>query len=163
MPSDSSSQITQFQFDGFYLPGYKGGPDRPFIRLFVALHKYSACRQVDMLVDSGSDVTTLQPRDSCMFLEESQFKQLGSPRLIQGIGGTVTSYTEEGSIGFMLPDTRICWIPIVIDITDPKSGLSVYSTLGNDVLSYGTLSLNAIRRTVTIVLDLPNPIITESQ
>lgn len=162
MPSNSSSNETKFQFHGFYRQGYPGGPERPFIRVFVVLHRFRVSKQVDMMVDSGSDVTTLQPKDSLLMLEESQFKQLGSPRPIQGIGGFVKSYTEEGALGFLLPDTRICWVPVIIDITDPNSGSTLPSTLGNDVLRFGTTSLNAIRRIVRIGLWLTNPLITLS-
>lgn len=142
--------------------GYSGGPERPFIRVFVALHRFGVCRQVEMMVDSGSDVTTLQPKDSLPMLEESQFKQLGPPRLIQGIGRFVKSYTEKGAMGFLLPDNRICWIPINIDITDPNSGSTVPSTLGNDILGFGITALNAIRKTVIIELRLLNPLVTLS-
>jgi len=115
-----------------------------------------------MMVDSGSDITTLQARDSLLMLEESQFKQLGALRLIQGIGGVVKSYTEDGAIGFFLPDTRICWVPINISIIDPKSHLTLPSTLGNDVLGFGTTTLDAVSRIVKIELWLPSPLITQS-
>lgn len=162
MPSNLSSNEIKFQFQGFYQQGYLGGPERPFIRVVVALHRFGVAKQVDMMVDSGSDVTTLQPKDSLLILEESQFKQLGQTRQIQGISGYVKSYTEEGALGFFLPDKQICWVPTVIDITDPNSRSTLPSTLGNDVLQYGTTSLNAIRGIVKIELRLTNPLITPS-
>jgi len=115
-----------------------------------------------MIVDSGSDITTLQPKDSLLILEESQFKQLGRTRQIQGIGGYVKSHAEEGAVGFLLPDKQICWVPTVFDITDPNSRSTLPSTLGNDVLQYGTTALNAIRGIVKIELWLTNPLITPS-
>lgn len=162
MPSNLSSNETKFQFQGFYRQGYLGGPERPFIRVLVTLHRFRVSKQVDMIIDSGSDVTTLQPKDTLLMLEESQFKQLGRPRQLQGIGGYVKSYTEEGAVGFSLPDKRICWVPIVLDITDPKSRSTLPSTLGNDVLQFGTTALNAVRGIVKIELWLKNPLITPS-
>lgn len=162
MLSSLPLEKTNFQFHGFYRQGYLGGPERPFIRVFVALHRFGVSKQVDMMVDSGSDVTTLQPKDSLLMLEESQFKRLGRPRYIQGIGGRVKSYTEEGAIGFLLPDKRICWVPTVFDIIDPNSRSTLPSTLGNDILQFGTTALNAVRRIVRIELWLTNPLITPS-
>lgn len=162
MPSESSSNETKFEFYGFYRQGYLGGPKRPFIRVFVALHRFGVSKQVDMLVDSGSDLTTLQPKDSLLMLKKSDFMQLGPPRAIQGIGGRANSYTEEGAIGFSMPDARICWVPINIDITDPNSRSTVPSTLGNDVLGFGTTVIDAIGGIVKIELWLDHPLITVS-
>lgn len=162
MPSNLSPSETKFRFHGFYRQGYIGGPERPFIRVLVTLHRFSISKQVDMLVDCGSDVTTLQPKDTLLMLEESQFKQLGRPRRLQGIGGYVDSYTEDGIVGFSLPDKRICWVPVVFDITDPKSGSSLPSTLGNDILQFGTTVLNSTNGIVRIELLLQNPLITPS-
>jgi len=113
-----------------------------------------------MMVDSGSDLTTLQPKDSLLMLKESQFKLLGQPRRIEGLGGFVESYTEEGAVGFFLPDKQVCWVPILFDISNPKSRSTLPSTLGNDVLQLGTTILNAVNRIVTIELFLTNPLIT---
>lgn len=162
MLSKSSSSEKKFQFHGFYWRGFPSGPERPFARVFVALPRFGVSRQVDMMVDSGSDITTLQLKDSLLMLEESQFKQLGSLRLIQGIGGAVKFYTEDCAIGFLLQDTRICWVPINIAVADPKSLSTLPSTLGNDVLGFGTTTLNAVRRIVKIELSLPSPLITQS-
>jgi len=160
LPSNLSSSELRFQFQGFYRQGYLGGPQRPFIRVVVALNRFGVSKQVDMMVDSGSDLTTLQPKDSLLMLKESQFKLLGRPRRIQGLGGFVESYTEEGAIGFFLPDKQVCWVPILCDITNPNSRSTLPSTLGNDVLQFGTTSLNAVHGIVTIELLLTNPLIT---
>jgi hypothetical protein len=113
-----------------------------------------------MMLDSGSDVTALQPKDSLLMLNESQFKLLGQLREIEGLGGRVKSYTEEGAVGFFLPAKQVCWVPTMIGITDPKSGSTLPSTLGNDVLRFGTTVLNEVRGIVKIELFLTHPLIT---
>lgn len=160
MPSNLPSNEKKFQFQGFYRKGYPGGPERPFIRILVALHRFGVSKQVDMMLDSGSDVTALQPKDSLLMLNESQFKLLGQLREIEGLGGRVKSYTEEGAVGFFLPAKQVCWVPTMISITDPKSGSTLPSTLGNDVLRFGTTVLNEVRGIVKIELFLTHPLIT---
>jgi hypothetical protein len=160
LPSNLSSEDKKYQFHGFYQKGYIGGPERPFIRILVVLHRFGVSKQVDMMIDSGSDVTTLQPKDSLLMLDESQFKALGQPREIEGLGGRVKSYTEEGAVGFFLSEKQVCWVPTMFDITDPKSRSTLPSTLGNDVLQFGTTALNAVRGIVKIELILANPLIT---
>lgn len=161
MPSNLPSNEKKFQFQGFYRKGYPGGPERPFIRIIVALHRFGVSKQVDMMLDSGSDVTTLQPKDSLLMLNESQFKLLGRTAEIETMGGIrVKAHIEEGAVGFLLPAKRVCWVPTTFDITDPELRSILPSTLGNDVLRFGTTVLNAVRRIVKIEFFLSNPLIT---
>lgn len=162
LPFNLPPKAKKYQFQGSYQRGYQGGPERPFVRALVTLRRFKVSKQVDMWIDSGSDVTTLQPRDSLLMLEEAQFKQMDISRNIQTVGGYVKSYNEEAAIGFMLDDKRICWIPIVIDIIDPNSRSNLPSTLGNDILQFGTVALNAVRGIIRIELLLSNPLITSS-
>ena len=160
MPFNWSTNKQGYRFTGFFQKGYLGGPDRPFIRVVVALNRFGGSKQVDMLLDTGSDITTLQPKDSLLMLDESQLMQLINRRQVQGLGGFIDSYLEDATVGFYLPDRKICWVPTVMDITDPYSGSTLPSTLGNDVLQYGSIGLNAARGIVTLALVLPKPIIT---
>ena len=150
----------KFQFFGFYRPGYPGGPERPYIRVLVTLTKFESSKQVYMMIDSGSDITTLQPKDSLLMLTSKQFEKLKSKRSIETLGGLIESHLEEAFIGFFLSDKRICWVPINIDIVDPTLPSRLPSILGNDVLSFGTIVINFTRNILKIELELPNPIIT---
>ena len=153
--------MNKFSFQGFFRPGYPGGPGRPFIRILVALHKFGISKQVDMWLDSGSDVTTLQPKDSLLMLDESQFKSLDQTAEIETIDGIrVKAHVEEGAVGFLLPGKRACWVPTMFDITNPASRSSLPSTLGNDVLQYGITILDGVHRIVKVELFLENPLIT---
>jgi len=156
----SSSGSQKFEIRGFYRQGYLGGPWRPFVRVAVALPRFSVVRQVDMLVDSGADITTLQPQDSLLLLEEPQFSQLGEQHKVQGIGGLTNFFREDAAIGLLLPDGCTCWVPIVIDIAEPSSPSGIPSTLGNDIMQFGVTSLDAVHRTVKIELWLTHPLVT---
>lgn len=114
-----------------------------------------------MLVDTGADITTLQPRDSLLLLEESQFRHLGGGHEVVAVGGNPPMFSEEAAIGFELPDLHVCWIPIMIDIAQPSADERLFSTLGNDVMQYGTTIFDAPHATVTIKLWLDHPIITQ--
>ena len=163
-PSSSRlfSDSQKFEIHGFYRQGYPGGSWRPFVRVAVALTRFSVVRQVDMLVDSGADITTLQPQDSLLLLEEPQFSQLGEQHEVQGIGGLTNFFCEDAAIGLLLPNGRTCWVPILIDIAEPSSPLGIPSTLGNDIMQFGVTSLDAVHRTVKIELWLPHPLVTKS-
>ena len=154
------SDSQKFEIHGFYRQGYPGGPWRPFVRVAVALPRFSVVRQVDMLVDSGADTTTLQPKDSLLMLEESQFSQLGEQHKVQGIGGFTSFFQEDAAIGLLITGNRICWIPIVIDIAELNAPPGLPSILGNDVMQFGITHLNAIHGTVKIELWLSHPLIT---
>jgi len=115
-----------------------------------------------MLVDSGADITTLQPQDSLLLLEEPQFSQLGAQHKVQGIGGFTTFFQEEAAIGLLLPNKRTCWVPIVVDIAAPTTPLGIPSTFGNDIMQFGVTTLNAVHCTVKVELWLPHPLVTPS-
>jgi len=161
-PSSSRlfSDSQKFEIHGFYRQGYPGGPWRPFVRVAVALPRFSVVRQVDMLVDSGADITALQPRDSLLLLEEAQFSQLRERHKVQGIGGFTNFFQEDAAIGFLLAGDRICWIPVVMNIAELKAPSGILSGLGNDVMQYGITHLDAINGTVKIELWLPHPLVT---
>lgn len=161
-PSSSRlfSDSQKFEIHGFYRQGYPGGPWRPFVRVAVALPRFSVVRQVDMLVDSGADITALQPRDSLLLLEEAQFSQLRERHKVQGIGGFTNFFQEDAAIGFLLAGDRICWIPVVMNIAELKAPPGILSGLGNDVMQYGITHLDAINGTVKIELWLPRPLVT---
>ncbi len=158
--SKSFSNSQKFETHGSYRQDYPGGPWHPFVRVAVALPRFSVVRQVDMLVDSGADITTLQPQDSLLLLEEPQFSELVEHHEVQGIGGFTNFFREDAAIGLLLRDKRICWIPIVIDIAalDAPSGLQ--SILGNDIMQFGVTTLDATNYTVKIELWLTQPLIT---
>jgi len=156
----SPSESQKFEIRGAYRRGYVGGPLRPFVRVAVALPRFNAVRQVDMLVDSGADITTLQPKDALLLLEEQQFSQLGEQHKVQGIGGLTNFFGEDAAIGLILADGRICWIAIVIDIAELDATPGIPSILGNDVMQFGITYLDAINGTVKIELWLSHPLIT---
>ena len=161
-PSSSRlfSDSQKFKIHGFYRQGYPSGPWRPFVRVAVALPRFSVVRQVDMLVDSGADITALQPRDSLLLLEEAQFSQLRERHKVQGIGGFTNFFQEDAAIGFLLAGDRICWIPVVMNIAELRAPPGILSGLGNDVMQYGITHLDAINGTVKIELWLPRPLVT---
>ena len=154
------SDSQKFEIRGFYRQGYPSGPWRPFVRVAVALPRFSVVRQVDMLVDSGADTTTLQPKDSLLMLEESQFSQLGEQHKVQGIGGFTSFFQEDAAIGLLITGNRICWIPIVIDIAELNAPPGLPSILGKDVMQFAVTHLDAINSAVRIEFRLPHPLIT---
>jgi len=158
--SNASSAGQRFEIRGSYRQGYAGGPRRPFVRVAVTLPRFDVVRQVDMLVDSGADITTLQPRDSLLLLEEAQFSQLSEQHKVQGIGGFTNFFREDAAIGLLLTGGRTCWIPIAIDIAELNAPPGIPSILGNDVMQFGMTHLDAINGTVIIELWLPHPLIT---
>jgi hypothetical protein len=160
----SSSQLSadshKFEIHGFYRQGYPDGPWRPFVRVFVALPRFGAVKQVDMIVDSGADVTSLQPRDSLLLLEEAQFAQLKRQHKVQGIGGLTSFFQEDAAIGIPLANNHICWIPVMLNISGLDAPPAILSGLGNDVMQHGITHLDAINSTVKIELWLPHPLVT---
>jgi len=161
-PSSSRlfSGSQKFEIHGSYRQDYPDGPWHPFVRVAVALPKFSVVRQVDMLVDSGADITTLQPQDSLLLLEEPRFSELGEQHKVQGIGGFTNFFREDAAIGLLLRGKRICWIPIVIDIAELDAPPGLPSVLGNDVMQFAVTHLDAINRAVRIELWLTHPLIT---
>lgn len=113
-----------------------------------------------MLVDSGADTTTLQPKDSLLMLEESQFSQLGEQHKVQGIGGFTNFFQEDAALGLLLTGSRVCWIPIVIDIAELDAPPGLPSILGNDVMQFAVTHLDAINSAVRFEFWLTHPLIT---
>lgn len=161
-PSSSKllSDSQRFEIHGPYRQDYPGGPWRPFVRVAVALPRFSVVRQVDMLVDSGADITTLQPQDSLLLLEEPQFSGLVEQHEVRGIGGFTNFFQEDAAIGLLLNDKHVCWIPIVIDIAELDAPPGLPSILGNDVMQYAVTQLDAVNRTVGMEFWLKHPLIT---
>ena len=150
----------EFEFRGYYRQENRVSPWRPFIQVIVVLSRIRAFRKVEMLVDTGADVTTLQPRDSLLLLEESQFHHLRPGHRVVAVGGNAFMFSEEAVIGFELPDLSICWIPITIDIADPAADERLFSALGNDVMEYGIARFDRWGGVVTVKLWLDHPLIT---
>lgn len=163
-PPPSSSKLLsdsqRFEIHGSYRRDYLGEPWRPFVRVAVALPRFSVVRQVDMLVDSGADITTLQPQDSLLLLEEPQFSELVAQHEVRGIGGFTNFFQEDAAIGLLLSDKHVCWIPILIDIAELNAPPGLPSILGHDVMQYAMTQLDAINRTVTMEFWLKYPLVT---
>lgn len=124
------TRAQEFEFHGYYHSDYVGGFKRPFLRAVVYLPRFSKRRIVELLVDTGADITTLAARDAILLLEESQFRQLEELHGVLGVGGIASFYQE---------------IP---------------SALGQDVLKFGVLTLDATKGVVRVKLRLQEPIIT---
>jgi hypothetical protein len=149
-----------FTFNGLYREVHQDIPKRPFIQVVVSLPRFDVIRPVQMLVDSGADITTLQPQDTLLMLDETQFSELGNQHVAQGIGGYGNFLSEDAAIGFLMTDGHICWIPITIDIAEPNSPLGIPSVLGNDVMRFAVTRLDAINSSIIIEFHLSAPIIT---
>lgn len=154
------SQPQKFEFYGFYRQGYFGGPDRPFVRVAVALPNFDTVRIIEMLVDTGSDTTTLAARDSVLLLKKAQFKQLSGSHEVLGVSGFIKVFKELAAVGILLPGERICWVPILIDINKPSANQEIPSTLGQDILQFGEAGFDAVNKIIKITLWLSHPLVT---
>jgi hypothetical protein len=154
------SRAQEFEFHGYYYSDYVGSFKRPFLRAVVYLPRFSKQRIVELLVDTGADITTLAARDAILLLEESQFRQLEEFHGVLAVGGIASFYQEGAFVGLFLPNERVCWIPVSLDIAALTANQEIPSALGQDILKFGVLTLDATKEIVRVKLRLREPIIT---
>ena len=117
---------------------------------------------VDFLIDSGSDITTLMPTDAYRLLEdhffELPFVQDSSGIDIYGVGGSYRALPLDAAIGLRdeyddpLLLNRIIWIAEPNPAEPSLSGnWDLPSIFGRDAIRPGDFELSYINGTVTLL------------
>ena len=110
---------------------------QPFVRARVTIPRLGVQREVDFLVDTGSDSTCVNRRDAVnMGLSPEVFR--GSERAhAEGVGGGAQYFREDARLEFIdTDDGRLYEHTFRLLITDMSDApLSTPSLLGRDVLN----------------------------
>lgn len=130
---------------GAYRPTSDGlGPEAPFLHSLVLLPRFRQYLEVDFLVDTGAESTTLGLRDiENAGLDDDDFRQRPI-RTLRGVGGERNFYLEPASMVFYGDGQRFTWARRVRipQQSNAVSAADLPSILGRDLLNLVDLRLN---------------------
>ena len=136
---------------------------RPFLKATLYLPRLRLQLDIDFLVDTGADITTLSPNDGHeMGLDYDALTQISVPSI--GVGGISERYVEQAVVMFDDVDRMVCMYSIDLDILEPQPHIErLPSLLGRDILhrmqihySYPTNSLTFQIETADRIIPLPS-------
>ncbi|MCJ7831229.1 MAG: retroviral-like aspartic protease family protein [Dehalococcoidia bacterium] len=112
-----------------------------WLSAFVYLPKFNKAKQVDFIIDTGAEGSTLDmPVAKLMVPRKSLFEghRMSKPRPVVGIGGSARYYPEEALILLEHDGGKLDVLPQIIDIpvaTKKTWDMVLGSILGMDILS----------------------------
>ena len=120
------------------IAGYYRGR-RPMMRTHVTLPRLDAEGQIDILVDTGAQVTCILGPDGDVL--NLPYESLAQPATLHGVGGATVMYREPALLTFRdAEDGRIYRYRTEVRI-GPRTGSAniLPSLLGQDILQYWSL------------------------
>ncbi len=105
---------------------------RPFLEGLLILPRRNIRTDVSFLVDTGSDVTLLNPQDGRrMGLD---YSKLSGSEESGGIGGVQNNFLEPAVVVFTEPGRRLVTYVIELRISPPGVDETLNSLLGRDII-----------------------------
>ncbi|MEX2237806.1 MAG: hypothetical protein WEB00_09755 [Dehalococcoidia bacterium] len=114
--------------------GYFGSDGWPYLLGIVSLPRLSIRASVVFLVDTGADVTALAPRDSLrMGVDFERHFPTGPSGVLEGIGGSAQTYSEEAQIQFLSEDGDLETFARPLTLLAGTHFMAMPSLLGRDL------------------------------
>jgi len=115
---------------------------RPYVDAVVLSARLGVEGNVSFLIDTGSDLSTIQPRDAIRLGVDYSLDFVGSPkRSVGGVGGLASEFRESCAI--FMPHVSGSWdrLPLEVGFAVPTAfNEDLPSLLGRDILSYYRLT-----------------------
>ena len=119
------------------------GRVRPFVDAVVSLPGSSDRAEVRFLVDTGSDITVVAPRDAARLGIE--YELLPVVQRVSGVGGPMDARFVNATV--VLASVVV---PVALTLVDPNTAHSTLSLLGRDVLGQFALFVDEPHRRVLL-------------
>ena len=132
---------------------------RPFLKATLYLPRLRLQLEIDFLVDTGTDTTTLSPSDGHeMGLNYDDLTQISIPSI--GVGGISERYVEQAVVMFDDVDRMVCMYSIDLDILEPQPQIQrLPSLLGRDILNRMHIRYSFPTNTLTFHVETADRII----
>ena len=109
---------------------------QPYVHGLIEIPRLGVAGTIDLLVDTGADVTCIHPKDGENLL--IPFQTLRTPIRIGGIGGTSRRYSEPATLAFRESvGSPVHRYRIQATIATPEDAdIRIPSVLGQDILRH---------------------------
>jgi len=125
--------------------------DVPYLSAFVRLRNFDLLAEVTFLVDTGADVTVLNPQDSSRLLPPGGRARLRDPIQFGGAGAGLDHYPEHADVYFRHDDGRVEQIAATVYIATPaEANRNLESLLGRDILGNFVMTFDQAGRALTL-------------
>jgi len=116
------------------ITGHFGTDGKPYVKSQQVIPSLSVRGDVEFLLDTGSDRTSLHPLDSLAL--RVPYAQLGNPMYFAGIGGSQAYFTADAALLFRdeIQD-RLYFLRVAI-ARPSQHNLQLPSLLGQDILRH---------------------------
>lgn len=115
---------------------------RPYVGGVLVIPRFNLYSDIRFLVDTGADTTTLSPRAARIM--GLQYSQLRHRKQSLGVGGEVTTYSEQATVIFFDgPHDREYEITLDI-LPDDDLHRPLPSLLGRDILNLWTMHYSPV-------------------
>ena len=134
--------------DGYYKDD---GPPAPYVKAQVYLPGLRAGAEIEFLVDTGADATSLMPDD--MALMRVDLRRIrGQSQSVEGVGGEARYKTAKAVLRFQDRDAFGHFQEFEVDIhlMAGRGGQQLPSLLGRDILNECECTLNGVRESVAL-------------
>lgn len=134
--------------DGYYKDD---NPPAPYVYAEVYLPDLHLYGDVEFLVDTGADATSLMPDDMAMIRVDIS-RARGRYHKVDGVGGEAQYKTTKAVLRFQDDDVFGHFQEFEIDIhlTEGKAGQQLPSLLGRDILNECECTFDAVRERVVL-------------
>lgn len=123
----------------------------PYIRTFVELLPFGALDEVVFLVDTGADMTVINPQDGLRLVPPEAWSRLTSPLRLGGAGARMDHLPIEAQISFTHDNGRVEAITTTVYVaTAGAANIRLESLLGRDVLTNFVMSFDQSGRQLTL-------------
>lgn len=123
----------------------------PYVNAVVELPRLGRWAVVTFLVDTGADMTVLNPQDSLRLVLGNEWSGLTNPITVGGAGAGLAHFPEPATLHFLHDDGRIESVPATtyVGTPDPRN-MGLESLLGRDVLANFVMTFDQMGRNLTL-------------
>jgi len=123
----------------------------PYLRVIVQLPAFGTVADVPFLVDTGADVTVLNPQDGLRLLPAAVWGSLTDPIRMGGAGAGLNHYPQPANVSFRHDDGHLEQIVSTVYVATPhQANMGLESLLGRDILGHFVMTFDQSGRALTL-------------
>jgi len=108
----------------------------PYVRTFVALPQFGTFAEVTFLVDTGADMTVVNPQDGLRLVPPDGWARLTNPVGPGGAGAGLDHFPTQANVYFVHDDGRVEVIASTVYVASVgPANVQIESLLGRDILA----------------------------
>jgi hypothetical protein len=123
----------------------------PYVRTFVELSPFGTFAEVTFLVDTGADMTVLNPQDGLRLIPPDAWARLTNPIRPGGAGAGLDHFPLQANVYFVHDDGRVEVIASTVYVASAgPANVRLESLLGRDVLANFVVTFDQAGKNLTL-------------